>query len=158
MTLLHYFFDLTSFYRLGQKYKNIFVCFLVQMKTLKFAFEINWPLLVAIRNMVIQCMQLSQNVHINVVKIITNWCGRTILKLKYFEKARIFRFFLEYLKLMTLKSYTAFVKCLKFKKRSLWNWQERSFEENATTIKLKFYYGWSLDIMWLLNNDIVYST
>ena len=29
---------------LGQKYKNIFVGFLVQMKTLKFAFEINWPL------------------------------------------------------------------------------------------------------------------
>ena len=44
MTLLHYFFDLTSFYRLGHKYKNIFVRFLVQMKTLKFAFEIYWPL------------------------------------------------------------------------------------------------------------------
>ena len=28
------FFDLTSFYLLGQKYKNIFVHFLVQMKTL----------------------------------------------------------------------------------------------------------------------------
>ena len=26
---LYYFFDLTSFYRLGQKYKNIFVRFLV---------------------------------------------------------------------------------------------------------------------------------
>ena len=37
-------FDLTSFYRLGQKYKNNFVPFLVQMKTLKFAFEIQWPL------------------------------------------------------------------------------------------------------------------
>ena len=44
MILLHYFFDLTSFYRLGQKYKNIFVRFLVQMKTLKNPFEINWPL------------------------------------------------------------------------------------------------------------------
>ena len=44
LTLLHYFFDLTSFYRLGQKYKNIFIRFLVQMKTLKFAFEIYWPL------------------------------------------------------------------------------------------------------------------
>ena len=44
LTLLHYFFDLTSFYRLRQKYKNIFVRFLVQMKTLKFAFEIYWPL------------------------------------------------------------------------------------------------------------------
>ena len=44
MTLLHYFFDLTSFYRLGQKYKTIFVRFLVQMKTLKNPFEINWPL------------------------------------------------------------------------------------------------------------------
>ena len=44
MTLLHYLFDLTSFYRLGQKYKNVFVRFLVQMKTLKSPFEINWPL------------------------------------------------------------------------------------------------------------------
>ena len=44
MTLLHYFFDLTSFLRLGQKYKNIFVWFFVQMKTLKFAFKIYWPL------------------------------------------------------------------------------------------------------------------
>ena len=38
------FFYLTSFYRLGQKYKNIFVHFLVQMKTLKSPFEIHWPL------------------------------------------------------------------------------------------------------------------
>ena len=45
MTRLHYFFDLTSFYRLGQKYKNIFVHFFVQMKTFKFAFEIYWPLI-----------------------------------------------------------------------------------------------------------------
>ena len=45
LTLLDYFFDLTSFYRLGQKYKNIFIRFLVQMKTLKFAYEIYWPLL-----------------------------------------------------------------------------------------------------------------
>ena len=29
---------------LGQKYKNIFVGFLVQIKSLEFAFEINWPL------------------------------------------------------------------------------------------------------------------
>ena len=28
----------------GQKYKNIFVRFLVQVKTVEFAFEINWPL------------------------------------------------------------------------------------------------------------------
>ena len=40
MTLLHYFFDLTSFFRLGQKDKNIFIRFLVQMKTKKFVFEI----------------------------------------------------------------------------------------------------------------------
>ena len=33
-----------DFLKLGQKYKYIFVGFLVQMKTLKFAFEINWPL------------------------------------------------------------------------------------------------------------------
>ena len=36
----HLFFEA----RPGQKYKNMFVCFLVQMKTLKFAFEIYWPL------------------------------------------------------------------------------------------------------------------
>ena len=35
---------MTSFYRLGQKYKNIVVRFFVQIKTLKFAFEIYWPL------------------------------------------------------------------------------------------------------------------
>ena len=39
----HYFYDLTHF-RLGQKYKNIFVCFLVQMKSLEFVFQIYWPL------------------------------------------------------------------------------------------------------------------
>ena len=49
MTLFHHFFDyyvfdFTSFYRLGQKYKSIFVHFLAQMKSLKFAFKINWPL------------------------------------------------------------------------------------------------------------------
>ena len=33
--------DLTHFRELGQKYKNIFVGFLVQMKTSKFDFEIN---------------------------------------------------------------------------------------------------------------------
>ena len=37
----HFF---TGFLKPGQKYKNIFVGCLVQMKTLKFAFEINWPL------------------------------------------------------------------------------------------------------------------
>ena len=41
---LHSFFDLTHFKELRQKYKNIFVWFFVQMKTSKFAFEINWPL------------------------------------------------------------------------------------------------------------------
>ena len=30
--------------RLGEKYKNIFIWLLIQMKTSKFAFEINWPL------------------------------------------------------------------------------------------------------------------
>ena len=40
----HYFFRFDPFSKLGQKYKNIFVCFLVQMETLKFAFEINWSL------------------------------------------------------------------------------------------------------------------
>ena len=41
------FFHLTHFRELGQKYKNIFVQFLVQMKTLNFAFKINWPLVVS---------------------------------------------------------------------------------------------------------------
>ena len=35
-----------SIFTLGQKYKNIFIGFLVQMKSLKFAFKINWPLVV----------------------------------------------------------------------------------------------------------------
>ena len=43
-TLIRYFFDLTSFYRLGQKYKNILVHILVKLKTLKSPFEFNWPL------------------------------------------------------------------------------------------------------------------
>ena len=34
-----------GFLKLGQKYKNMFVCILVQIKTLKFAFKINWPLI-----------------------------------------------------------------------------------------------------------------
>ena len=44
---MHTFFDLTHYIELGQeqKYKNVFVRFLVQMKTSKFAYEINWPLL-----------------------------------------------------------------------------------------------------------------
>ena len=37
-------FYLTHFRELGQIYKNIFVRFLVQMKTSKFTFEIIWPL------------------------------------------------------------------------------------------------------------------
>ena len=40
---MHLFFDLTYFRELGQKCKNIFVWFLVQMKTSKFAYEIDWP-------------------------------------------------------------------------------------------------------------------
>ena len=39
-----FFFSFFHFRELGQKYKNIFVWFFVQMKTSKFAFEINWPL------------------------------------------------------------------------------------------------------------------
>ena len=41
---LHSFFDLTYFREVGQKYRNIFVRFLVQMKTSKSHIEINWPL------------------------------------------------------------------------------------------------------------------
>ena len=41
---LYVFFDLTHFRKLGQKYRNILPRFLVEIKTLKFASEINWPL------------------------------------------------------------------------------------------------------------------
>ena len=41
---LHSFFDLTYFWEVGQKYINIFVRFLVQMKTSESHSEINWPL------------------------------------------------------------------------------------------------------------------
>ena len=44
MTLLYYFFDSTLFHRLRQKYKNIYVLFLFQVKTLRLAFEIYWNL------------------------------------------------------------------------------------------------------------------
>ena len=37
---------LDSFQRLGQKYRDIFVHFLVQRKTSEYAFEINWPIVV----------------------------------------------------------------------------------------------------------------
>ena len=37
-------FDLTYFREIGQKYRNIFVCFLVQMKTSKSHSKIKWPL------------------------------------------------------------------------------------------------------------------
>ena len=39
---MHSFFDLTYFREVGQKYRNIFVRFLVQMKTSKSHSEINW--------------------------------------------------------------------------------------------------------------------
>ena len=39
-----WFLNLIHFVELGQKYKSIFVCFLFQMKTSKFASEIYWPL------------------------------------------------------------------------------------------------------------------
>ena len=41
---MHFSFDFTYFKEVWQKYRNIFVRFLVQMKTSKFAFEIDWPL------------------------------------------------------------------------------------------------------------------
>ena len=41
---MHSVFDLTYCREVGQKYKNIFVEFLVQMKTTKSHSEINWPL------------------------------------------------------------------------------------------------------------------
>ena len=43
--------------RLGQKYKNIFVGFLVQMKTFISAFEINWPL--DLTNLITCCSRAS---------------------------------------------------------------------------------------------------
>ena len=35
-----------NFFELEQKYKNIFISFLVQMKTFKSTFEIYWPLII----------------------------------------------------------------------------------------------------------------
>ena len=71
LTLLHYLFDLTSFYRLGQKYKSIFVHFLAQMKSLKFAFKINWPL-------------VAESKDANVIKV----CNGT-LEYSIYGKARV---------------------------------------------------------------------
>ena len=42
--IIIWFLDLIHFRELGQKYKNIVVRFSVQMRSLEFAFEINWPL------------------------------------------------------------------------------------------------------------------
>ena len=39
-----YWLNTRIYFMLGQKYKNIFVRFLVQMKTVEFVFEINWHL------------------------------------------------------------------------------------------------------------------
>ena len=44
MTLLHYFFDLTLFREKGRNPYKKFVGFLVDLKTPKGHFEINWPL------------------------------------------------------------------------------------------------------------------
>ena len=41
---LLFFFDLTNFREVGEKYRNMFACFLVQMKTPKSYSEINLPL------------------------------------------------------------------------------------------------------------------
>ena len=49
------FFYLTHFRELGQKYKDIFVRFLVQIKTSIFDFEIYWPLYSYIEN-IINCV------------------------------------------------------------------------------------------------------
>ena len=47
MIMSHYFYDLTHFKRLRQKYRNVFVYSLVQMNTSKSHSENNWPLVVA---------------------------------------------------------------------------------------------------------------
>ena len=50
------YFEMIYFREVGQKYRHIFVCFLVQMKTSKSHSEINWPLVV--------CLFLQKSPHI----------------------------------------------------------------------------------------------
>ena len=54
------FFDLTYFRELGQNYRKFLVQFLVQIKTLKFACEINWPLVDETKSML--CRDVSGDV------------------------------------------------------------------------------------------------
>ena len=71
------FFYLTHFRELGQKYKNIFIQFFVQMKTPKFAFENNWPLS--------QCISLKKHQGIYVLKQ-NSWSS---ILLKYLPKVQV---------------------------------------------------------------------
>ena len=56
-----------GFLKLGQKYKNIFVGFLVQMKALKFAFEINWPLVL------VALLQKSKIIYVTSAASVIQW-------------------------------------------------------------------------------------
>ena len=55
-----------GFLKLGQKYKNIFVGSLVQIKTLKVTFQINWPLPLQTANLGhFECAKVKQELTIN---------------------------------------------------------------------------------------------
>ena len=56
-----------GFLKLGQKYKNIFVVFLVQIKTLKFAFKINWPLVL------VALLQKSKIIYVTSAASVIQW-------------------------------------------------------------------------------------
>ena len=51
---------LRGFLKLGQKYKNILFIFLIQMKTLKFAFEIYWALVTIFKGFYLHNVRQSE--------------------------------------------------------------------------------------------------
>ena len=75
MTLLHYFLDVTSLYTLEQKFKNIFVHLLAQIKTLRFAFEIYRPLVVH------RIYQILLNLLTNQIAWIDFWLDKKFIKI-----------------------------------------------------------------------------
>ena len=82
MTLLHYFFDLTSFFmRLGQKSWKKFRCFLEDLKTPKGHFEINWPL----KTLVERCNKITE-LDLGSTNITKESVGSIVTHLKSLEK------------------------------------------------------------------------
>ena len=72
-----------------------------------------------------------------------------ILKFKYFEKAKFFLFFLRISKLYDVKILSCFRKMFKIQKEVFMKLTRKIIWRKRNNHKI----GWSLDIMWLLNND-----